>query len=281
MKDSLTEKFPLKKLKIPSNWCVHRSKLYDISPKLAHELSVKYSSENYPFHYFDEELLHIEYCVDRKWTLSLSWNIGFSGNNEKYILSLNNEEWINKSPTYDVMTEDEMIKKVTDSIKLETLSLEEVTDAVNNLMLKISVENGDYENYPEGLQLQEFTPTNYFLCKKNEFFDIEPSEDLTAEQWQLFKEEMLALEPYNSDEWSVKIGWFPAFDPNGQYLVKARYRNLFDELKTPDKEQVTDYLDNVFTVHLKRLGELYAKQQKSEKERQRQARLQIQRNQKV
>lgn len=256
-----------RKIRVASGWAVHRVSFYDISPDAKEKFRTH--TEDNGWNIFEQDLLLLhyplkDYFLDVGWIPKIFSEGEYSVPEGQYVaLLVQAKGW-------------EELKTIS-----ETRSLKEITDAVNEIMLQISLENGDYENYPEGLQLQEFMPTNYFLCRKNEFFDIEPNKDLTSEQWQLFKEEMLALEPYNSDEWSVKVGWFPAFDPNGQYLVKARYGNLSDELKTRDKAQLTNYLDNVFTVHLKRLGELYAKQQKSEKERQRQARLQIQRNQKV
>lgn len=282
----LSAQFPLKRLRFPTNWCVHRSKFYNVSPDVLVYSDKEHPNENYvSSYYYDEELLHIEYGIDRRWTLSLIWNSGFNTKGEKYLLSLSDDSWLTKMQTAKELTEEERYIDYKNKIKFETRSLEEITDAVNETMLKISVENGNYPNYPQGLQLQEFTPDYYVRYVKNEFFDIEPSEDLTAEQWKLFHEQMLVMEHYKNSDWQITAGWFPAFDPNGQYRIKVSLENLYEGMfeifETKVKAEAIGYLDKVFSVHLKKLYEKYEKKVKSDKDRARQIKLQMQRNQKI
>lgn len=280
----MEEKYPeLRRLRIPTNWCVHRTAFYDISPDQINKFKVNPEDDGWTL--FNQYLLHIEYGVERRWTLSLSWVDPFDPKG-RFILSISDEDWMYKSPTYDEMTSEEVLQKIDESVKLETRSLKEITDAVNQKMLEISLKAGDYSfPSPQRLQLQEFVPADYVHYVKNEFFDIEPSQDLSAEQWQLFQGEMLIVEHYKDSDWQMTAGWFPAFDPNGQYRIKVSLekidREMFEVFETRDKNEAVAYIDDVFSVHLKKLYERYNKKVKADKERARQLKLQIQRNQKI
>lgn len=255
-----------RRLRIPTNWSVRRMDFYDISPDADEKFKTNPEDDGWTI--FNQYLLSVEYKDDRRWTLEVSWHPKFSAQG-RYILSLSDEAWINKSPKYDEMSAEEIISEEENSIKLETRSLNEITTAVNDLMLKISLENGDYPNHPQDLQLQEFIPDYYIRYVKNEFFDLEPNKNLTTEQWQLFQEKMLIVEHYKDSDWQITAGWFPAFDPNGQYKIKVSLEKLDKEIveifETKSKAEAVNYLDNVFSQHLKKLYEKYEKEKKSGK----------------
>ena len=76
-------------------------------------------------------------------------------------------------------------------------------------MLEISVKDGEYKNYPEGVLLQGLRSGYYTRFRKNEFFDIEPSQSLTKEQWQLFGEQMLRIEATETTNTELRWAGFP------------------------------------------------------------------------
>lgn len=258
-------KYPsFRKIKVPTNWCVRRIYFYDISPDA--EDNFKVNSQDDGWTIFKQELLTASY--DKKsFSLDMGWGPQFDSSGKFFLDLVKTEDW-------------ELLRSVC-----ETRSLEEITAAINQTMLEISLENGDYPNYPNGLQLQEFVPDDAIRYVKNEFFDLAPNLNLTTQQWQLFQEEMLLIEHYKDSDWQLTAGWFPAFDPNGQYRIKVSLKKLdkemFEIFETRDKDEAVAYIDDVFSVHLKKLYERYNKKVKADKERARQLKLQMQRNQKI
>jgi len=276
----MTAEYPkYRKLRIPNGWCIHRTSLYDISPDVVEKF--KMNSEDDGWTIFNQYLLHIEYGKDRIWTLEISWFEPFDPEG-RFILSISNENWIHKSPTYNEMTADEIIQENEESIKLETRSLEKITESINDAMLRISLENGEYENFPKNVQLQNLRPFGGWRFVKNEFFDIDPKDDLTAEEWKLFGDNLLYLEDHRDGKIRIEMSWFPAFEPSGSYRAKLINENLentlLEEFSTRNKEEITEYINEAME---NKVNNLRQKRTQSERDRRRQMKLQIQRNQKV
>lgn len=253
-----------RRLKVPTNWSVRRTVFYNISPDAEDKLKINEQDDGWTI--FEHELLTVFYKQE-KFYLDLGWKPEFNPEGNYVLRLIEDNSW-------------QTSKQICN-----TRSLQEVTNSINQKMLEISIENGDYPNYPQDLQLQEFIPDDAIRYVKNEFFDIEPSQGLSDEQWKLFQEEMLIVERYKDSDWQVTAGWFPAFDPNGQYRIKVSLEKLdkemFEIFETKEKKEAVDYINEVFSVHLKKLYERYNKKVKADKERARQLRLQMQRNQKI
>ena len=259
---------PFRKLRVPSNWCVHKTGFLDLSPDA--EVKFKRFPHDDGWLSFEQDLLLIHY-ESRDYYLDMGWIPKVLAEGEYTVAEGQYVAHLVKGEGWETLEE-----------VYAGRSLEEVTEATNRVLLRISVENGDYPNFPKGLQLQEFTPSNYARYVKNEFFDLKPDSDLSSEQWRLFKEEMLVMQSCLKDEWQVTAGWFPAFDPNGLYKVTVSLESLGEVLRevyeSQSKAETVEYINNIFYLQLPKLYELHHKREKSDKERRRQARLRQQRD---
>lgn len=78
------------------------------------------------------------------------------------------------------------------------------------------------------------------------------------------------------------MGWFPAFDPNGSYQAKLINENLenslLEEFSTKNKDEMAEYINQAMESKINILSK---KREQSERERRRQLKLEIQRNQKI
>jgi hypothetical protein len=247
-------------LRIPSAWIIRKHSFYDLSPDA--EPKFKSLPHDDGWLLFENELLIADFRFIENITLDMGWFPNMSADGMFYLRLIKDSDWENRK------------------ILCETRSLQEITDVINDAMLSISIENGEYPNGLDGLQLQELRSGDYCHYKKNVFWDIEPSENLTSEQWQLFGESLLSIEKsYHPNVFKLEMGWFPAYDPNGSYQVKLineKLENpLLEEFATRSKAEVVEYLDGAMGEKMYKLSR---KREESERERRRQARLRQQRN---
>jgi len=157
--------------------------------------------------------------------------------------------------------------------------LQEITDSLNDAMLRISQQNDEYSNIASTTKLQELSFYGGWRFVKNEFFDLDPNSNLTIDEWKLFHENLLRLEDPRDEKYRIEMGWFPAYDPDGSYIAKLINENLenslLDEFLTTEKAEIVEYLNQAISG---RMSELSNKRERSERERRRQQRLSEQRN---
>ena len=253
-------KTPLaRKLRIPSGWVVRKMDFYDLEP----DVEPKFKAHEYDdgWRLFESELLVLDYKFFENIVLDMGWVDPYSPDGRFMLGLVYDGDWLNEQ------------------IICETRSLQKITDAINNAMLRISLENGEYPNGLNGQSLQELYPRGGWKFVKNEFFDLAPNQSLTAKEWKLFHENLLLLEGRSDEKYKIEMSWFPAHNPDGAYVAKLINENLdnslLDEFSTTEKAEIVEYLNQAMNG---RMSELSNKRERSEKERRRQQRLTEQRN---
>lgn len=247
-------------IQVASGWGVRNNKFCDVDPERIDEI------EGYTFDekwlYLENELLVCEYEKNgTKWTLDMGWFPEYEPNGQFVLGLLKNLDWDNQE------------------FPCETRSIAEIVQSVNETMLRLSRENGDFTIGFGDVHLQSLRPNDGCRFVKNEFFELDPDISLTEKQWRFFHGQLLRIESWSSGTSRIEMGWFPAYDPNGSYIAKLINENLenplLDEYSTGSKDEIVEYLNQAMSG---RMSELSNQRERSEKERRRQQRLAEQRN---
>lgn len=223
-----------RKLRVPTGWEIDKNNFYDLEPE--EELLVEGNANNNGWSLFEEELL---YCRYEKQNLIL--DMGWFPNYEhdgKFILSLiKDKNWRDQQ------------------IISQTQSLAEITQAINNTLLRVSLENGDFNIEDDGVMLQELRVDHGWKFINNEFFDLDLGSetklgDLSNRNvWQLFHDNMLHLEWFNDIKKQIRVGWFPAHDPGGRFNIIATTAEYFEpplvDFSTRDKTEVIEIVEHL------------------------------------
>lgn len=260
MENHKKTKISYQSLQVASGWGVRNNKFLDVDPERMDEI------EGYTFDqkwlYLENELLVCEYEKNgTKWTLDMGWFPEYEPDGQFVLGLLKNLEWDNQV------------------FPCETRSIAKIVQSVNETMLRLSRENGDFTIEFGNAHLQPLKANDGCRFVKNEFFELDPDIGLTEKQWQFFHEQLLRIESWSSRSGRIEMGWFPAHAPNGSYVAKLINEELenplLDEFSTRSKDQMTEYLNQAMSG---RMYELSKKRERSEKERRRQQRLAEQRN---
>ena len=246
-------------IQVPSGWVVQINKFCDVDPERIDEL------EGYTFDekwlYLENELLVCEYQKNgTKWTLDMGWSPEYDPDGEYILLLVKNDDWRN-----------------IETVK-ETRAITKIVQAVNETMLRLSQENRDFVVESGDAQLQALRPLHGWRFVKNEFFEIDPSSDITSNEWRLFHESLLRLEAWNDSKYRIEMGWFPSHNPYGLYVAKLINEDLekplLEEFSTKERAEIVEYVNEAMAG---RMSELSNKRERSERERRRQQRLSEQR----
>lgn len=251
---------PLRPLRVPSGWIITKNNFYNLSPN--NKPKYKAYSHDDGWGLFDFELIIFNF-PKLNYYLDMGWKPEYNPNGKFEMNLVRGEDW--------------------ESVKtFETRSLKKLTEIINDEMLRISLENEEYQNYPQDLILQNLRPSGGWKYIKNEFFDIEPNKTLSSDKWRFFGENLLYLEDHHDNKIRIEMGWFPAFTVSGSYkaeLIDENLENpLLEEFSTKEKNEIVEYINKATDGNLKSLSR---KRGEREAERRRQKKLQMQRNQKV
>lgn len=198
------------KLRVPAGWEIDKNNFYDLEPK--EELLVEGNANNNGWSLFEEELLYFKY-EKQNLILDMGWFPNYEHDGKFILRLIKDKDWQNRK------------------IICETRSLSEITKAINDQMLNASKKNGYVANESQELKLQELRPYHGWKFIKNQFFDLNPSSEIKVkgfqneDYWQFFHEDMLHLEWFDDAKIQIRLGWFPAHDPNGNFVSKIINEN--------------------------------------------------------
>ena len=230
---------PDKPIRVPAGWKIHSYRLQDVQPSEVLKI------EGYPntkgWLIFDSELLFFEY-EKRNLILDMGWFPQSDPNGEFILRIIKNEKW----------SEREII--------CETRDLNEITSVIEDTMLKISLENGDFKVRARNLKLQSLCPEGGWRFVHNQFFELDPQSEMIVEGlpnndgWQLLNQDLLFLEAYSNEKLKLKLDWIPAHDPKGRYVaqvINEKFtRRPLAEIQTKHKVEVVEFINQMMlTAH--------------------------------
>ena len=229
------------RLRVPTGWEVGRNKFYDLEPK---DGDLLYEDVRNGWSLFEQDLLS---CFLGKLNifLDMGW-FPYYNPSGRYVLSLiENEDWLNRQTI------------------CETRSKTEIVEAVEQTMLRISRNNGDYDVEVKSVILQPLRlNTARWMVVKNELFEqLEPSGEMRIEGlpnddgWQLMTENLLHLHWETKAKNQIQLGWFPAHDKSGAFRVLATNEKYFEpplvDYSTRDKAEAIEIVEHLIKeIHL-------------------------------
>lgn len=222
----------LQQLRIPKGWQIIKNIFFDVNP--TKELKIKGLPDNDGWVLFEQELL---FAIDEKseWIIDMGWITEYDPEGE-FSLSLVKKDY-----------------RISDPIIIcQTKNKDEIVEAINKTMLKISQENADIDE--KSLPLRGLIIHGGWTVTHNCFFNVElltESEKLTFFNQNIGNKEntILRLETWPSVERVVVVNYQITPEKEIYYIAKTFDINLPNQtlfqLETKNVEEVPNIVEKV------------------------------------
>lgn len=222
----------LQQLRIPKGWQIIKNIFFDVNP--TKELKIKGLSDDDGWILFEQELL---FAIDEKseWIIDMGWITEYDPEGE-FSLSLVKKDY-----------------RISDPIIIcQTKNKDEIVEAINKTMLKISQENGGIDE--KSLPLKGLIIHGGWTVRHNSFFDVELFTEL--EKLTFFNQHIknqtntiLRLDTWPSVERVIELNWQLTEDKEICYIASTFYeanpKDILFQLQTKDINEVSSIIEKL------------------------------------
>ncbi|MBL8149809.1 MAG: hypothetical protein JNN15_07765 [Blastocatellia bacterium] len=225
-------KLVFQKLQIPAGWQIQKNIFFDVEP-ISNEIEGLPKDEN-GLPIFEAELIFAQH-ENSKWILDMGW-IGEDDPKGEFQLDIIKGSFRDNDPIIICQTKDK----------------DEIVEAVNKTMLRISQESGDIEQ--QCLPLKDLIIRGGWKVAYNSFFDIKSlkeSEKLTFLRQHSRGETntILRLESWPSAEQVIELSWQVIDDNQICYTAVTFYggnaKDILIKFQTKDIEEVAIIIEKL------------------------------------
>lgn len=232
MKMNKDRKLILQKLQIPAGWQITKNIFFDVEPITNETEGLPKDKNSWPI--FEAELIFAQH-EKSKWVLDMGW-IPEDDPEGEFQLDIIKGSFRDNDPI----------------IICQTKNKDEIVEAINKTMLKISQENGGIDE--KSLPLKGLIIHGGWTVRHNSFFDVELFTEL--EKLTFFNQHIknqtntiLRLDTWPSVERVIELNWQLTEDKEICYIASTFYeanpKDILFQLQTKDINEVSSIIEKL------------------------------------